>query len=688
MSRRGGDPIVLECATRWKALHDAFQPPEKPLPNADLLNEAKLWDRRRRRLQRERAERDRLLQEATKPKLPEAPPPRPRPLLRKMTTTSHHIRERTRAAMGAGGAGVSFAEDDYGEEEDDEEENTDTADDDDDDDGANGGGSGSAPVPLAPGLSRQISPGGVRRVRCTLGTDRRWLMVPRTARFEEVKQLARAKFELRADRPMRLLCADPQLIASGTPAADALITLTCDADYEHMWHEHGEKLALRLALDDGALDGASAPQTPAAAAASNSTGDDVVGSLADVLSQALGRALSSTPGPASRPMPPSPQPRMTPPMPPPLAPPPAAPPPPPLPTTMKAPIPPPLPPPAAAPPPPPPQPPPPRPPKENLDDDSSAAGRLSEAPEARAPRERTGPLYVNAIRPEQTKKTRQPKNVQKGLEAAFRKRQNIKLRQDKEQVMEALKRVLDEGGTLTDEASLRELFRETSEMLSGFGLALGGSEDWADRLYIEDKKGGLLFSEEELDAAEEAQKRMELMYNVDAWSTQLVVRVGSGQLLLTAGIEGTREDVLNRVLKRMEEDVRYHSELFDEPTSALILTRIETMGLPNTIRALGNTLLDHCAELLRLAVSTLNGMVAGVVEQKMKAVRAVAAQKVVMCIERVRATLGPLRSTFVRARHELGDLLDQLLALLEECSAKVTPHLPQAQDDSSDDDYF
>ena len=69
-------------------------------------------------------------------------------------------------------------------------------------------------------------------------------------------------------------------------------------------------------------------------------------------------------------------------------------------------------------------------------------------------------------------------------------------------------------------------------------------------------------------------------------------------------------------------------------------------------------------------------------------VRAVAAQKVVMCIERVRATLGPLRSTFVRARHELGDLLDQLLALLEECSAKVTPHLPQAQDDSSDDDYF
>jgi ABC-type arginine transport system ATPase subunit len=105
------------------------------------------------------------------------------------------------------------------------------------------------------------------------------------------------------------------------------------------------------------------------------------------------------------------------------------------------------------------------------------------------------------------------------------------------------------------------------------GLSLGGSEDWADRLYIEEKKKGaestLLFSDEELDIAEAAQKRMELMYNVDAWSTQLVVRVSSGQLLLTSGIEGTREDVLTRVLKRLDEDMRYHSELFDEPTSAL-----------------------------------------------------------------------------------------------------------------------
>jgi len=239
-----------------------------------------------------------------------------------------------------------------------------------------------------------------------------------------------------------------------------------------------------------------------------------------------------------------------------------------------------------------------------------------------------------------------------------------------------------------DEAALRELFRETSERLSALGLSLGGSEDWADRLYIEvDKKGGLLFSEAELDAAEEAQKRMELMYNVDAWSTQLVVRVGSGQLLLSSGVDGTREDVLGRVLKRIEEDVKYNSELFDDPTSALILSRIEEMGLPNRLRELGARLLDHCAELLTLAMSLLHGMVGGVVEQRMKAVRSVAAQKVVQSIEGVRKTLAPLRASIVCARHDLGALVDGLLALLEECTAKVTPHLPQ-QADESDDEYF
>jgi len=68
--------------------------------------------------------------------------------------------------------------------------------------------------------------------------------------------------------------------------------------------------------------------------------------------------------------------------------------------------------------------------------------------------------------------------------------------------------------------------------MSSLGVPLGGSEDWADRLYIEDKHGALLFSEEELDRAEAAQKRMEAMYNADSWTTQLSARIASGLLLL------------------------------------------------------------------------------------------------------------------------------------------------------------
>jgi hypothetical protein len=41
--------------------------------------------------------------------------------------------------------------------------------------------------------------------------------------------------------------------------------------------------------------------------------------------------------------------------------------------------------------------------------------------------------------------------------------------------------------------------------LAAVGLSLGASEAWADRLYIPDRKGVLLFEEEELDAVEAAQ---------------------------------------------------------------------------------------------------------------------------------------------------------------------------------------
>ena len=289
------------------------------------------------------------------------------------------------------------------------------------------------------------------------------------------------------------------------------------------------------------------------------------------------------------------------------------------------------------------------------------------------------------MRPDHIKKTRTPKVVQAGLEAAFRKRQNIALKNHRDQVVAVLRRIISDP--CEDEVALRELFRETSEQLSSWGLSLGGSEDWADRLYIEDKKGGQLFSDEELDVAEEAQKRMELMYNVDAWSTQLVVKVGAGKLLLSAGGEGTREESLTRIIKRIEEDIHYYGELFDEPTSHLILKRIEAMGLPNNLSALGAQLLDHTSELLSLAMQTLTEMVAAVTQQRMKGVRAVAAQKTINMVEKVQTSLRPLRATLSRARMELLELLDRMLMEVAKATEEVAAFLPTQAEDS-DDDYF
>ena len=63
------------------------------------------------------------------------------------------------------------------------------------------------------------------------------------------------------------------------------------------------------------------------------------------------------------------------------------------------------------------------------------------------------------------------------------------------------RRILGEDLAAAGEAGLRALFREASDQLALLGLPLGGTEEWADRLYIEGKGGTLLFSEAELDQA-------------------------------------------------------------------------------------------------------------------------------------------------------------------------------------------
>ena len=67
-------------------------------------------------------------------------------------------------------------------------------------------------------------------------------------------------------------------------------------------------------------------------------------------------------------------------------------------------------------------------------------------------------------------------------------------------------------------AALSKLYTELAEPLSErFGLALGASEPWDERLWIKVKGGGMLFTEEELDAAAAAQRRLELMYSAHTW---------------------------------------------------------------------------------------------------------------------------------------------------------------------------
>ena len=63
--------------------------------------------------------------------------------------------------------------------------------------------------------------------------------------------------------------------------------------------------------------------------------------------------------------------------------------------------------------------------------------------------------------------------------------------------------------------------------------------------------------------AEEAQKRMEVMYNIYTWSTQLSSRLAAGALLVVAeAAEGHKrtnpDDLVSRAVKQLNADCRYH----------------------------------------------------------------------------------------------------------------------------------
>ena len=108
---------------------------------------------------------------------------------------------------------------------------------------------------------------------------------------------------------------------------------------------------------------------------------------------------------------------------------------------------------------------------------------------------------------------------------------------------------------------------------------------------------------------------------------------------------------------------------------------------PHSLRELAAQLLDNVAELLVLLMATLKGMAAAVTEQRMKAVRAVAAQKFVQSLERVKGAIHQQRAAFGKARHQLVELHKELLDVLDELSDVATPHLPK-EAESDDEDYF
>ena len=68
------------------------------------------------------------------------------------------------------------------------------------------------------------------------------------------------------------------------------------------------------------------------------------------------------------------------------------------------------------------------------------------------------------------------------------------------------------------------------------------------------------------------------MYNVDAWSAQLETRIANGSLLLNRPTNlgrpgGSQEEAFARALARLEADLKYHREIFVEPTSKVSLAR-------------------------------------------------------------------------------------------------------------------
>ena len=122
-------------------------------------------------------------------------------------------------------------------------------------------------------------------------------------------------------------------------------------------------------------------------------------------------------------------------------------------------------------------------------------------------------------------------------------------------------------------------------------------------------------------------------------------------------------------------------ELFNEPSSALVLRRIEALGLPHSLAELGEQLLAQCAQLLQLALRSLGAMATAAEQHKIKAMRSAAAQRAMVSIETVEKTFPALQARGIAVPPEATETLAQLVSGL-------TPLLPAADIDSDDDEYY
>ena len=113
-------------------------------------------------------------------------------------------------------------------------------------------------------------------------------------------------------------------------------------------------------------------------------------------------------------------------------------------------------------------------------------------------------------------------------------------------------------------------------------------------------------------------------------------------------------------------------ELFNEPSSELVLRRIEALGLPHSLDALGERLLAQCAELLQLALRSLGAMAAAAEGHKIKAMRSAAAQRTMAAIEGVEKTFPALHARSSLPCHAWRSAQGTATAASSACSATPT----------------